>query len=142
MKKRAAAVIVKDGSVLLMQRYTSKQGKFFVFPGGLVEAGETEEQAMIREVREELSIVVLKFKFLFEWYNPYAEPPYEPKQEYYYLVTDFSGQVELGGEEKEFMTENNQYLPVWVKLTEIEKLENLYPETAKQKVLSSLQGIG
>ena len=49
-----AAVIVKDGSILATQRgYGEFKGKW-EFPGGKVEKDEFQEDALIREIKEEL----------------------------------------------------------------------------------------
>lgn len=61
MKKHVevvAAIIIKDHKVFCAQRgYGFLKGKW-EFPGGKVESGETEEQALIREIKEELSSVI------------------------------------------------------------------------------------
>ena len=53
-----AAVIEKDGHVLIAKR---RQGSRFAgkweFPGGKLEKGETPEQCLKRELREELDII-------------------------------------------------------------------------------------
>ncbi|MBB1199551.1 pyrimidine (deoxy)nucleoside triphosphate diphosphatase [Enterobacteriaceae bacterium 89] len=52
-----AAIIEKDGLILLAQRpVTADQAGMWEFPGGKVEAGETQPQALVRELREELGI--------------------------------------------------------------------------------------
>lgn len=55
----ACALVDQDGRVLIAQR---PQGKplagMWEFPGGKIEAGETPEATLIRELKEELSIDV------------------------------------------------------------------------------------
>jgi 8-oxo-dGTP diphosphatase len=55
----AAALVDLEGRVLLQQRPEGKSlAGLWEFPGGKVEAGETPEDALIRELEEELAIAV------------------------------------------------------------------------------------
>ena len=55
----ACALIDPDGRVLLAQRPEGKaMAGFWEFPGGKVEDGERPEESLIRELKEELGIVV------------------------------------------------------------------------------------
>jgi 8-oxo-dGTP diphosphatase len=53
-----AAIIRKDGCVLLARRQPGeKLTGFWEFPGGKVESGETPDEALTRELFEELGVV-------------------------------------------------------------------------------------
>jgi 8-oxo-dGTP diphosphatase len=55
----ACALIDPDGRVLIAQRPEGKaMAGLWEFPGGKVEGGERPEESLIRELREELGIVV------------------------------------------------------------------------------------
>lgn len=55
----AAALVDRDGRVLLQQRPPGgAMAGLWEFPGGKIEPGETPEQALIRELHEEIGITV------------------------------------------------------------------------------------
>ena len=49
-----AAIIHKDGKILATQRGYGDYKDFWEFPGGKIESGETPEEALVREIKEEL----------------------------------------------------------------------------------------
>jgi 8-oxo-dGTP diphosphatase len=127
MPKRAVGIIIKNNKILLMRRVKNGQ-EYYVFPGGGVEDGENAKMAAIREMNEEVSLDVKLDKLLFKIDN-------QGRQEYYFLIKEFKGTPELGGEEKERMDKDNQYYPTWIILDKIPNLDNLYPEEAKERII-------
>jgi 8-oxo-dGTP diphosphatase len=55
----AAALLAADGRILLQQRAPDRHmAGLWEFPGGKVETDETPEAALVRELREELGIMI------------------------------------------------------------------------------------
>ena len=67
-----AAIIRKGDQVFATQRGYGPWKDYWEWPGGKVEAGETPAQALVREIREELSaeISIDKFLHTVEWDYP------------------------------------------------------------------------
>lgn len=60
--KVVAGIVVRDGRLLLGQRKPDKDHPFlWECPGGKVELGETDYQALTRELREEFDLVAVDF---------------------------------------------------------------------------------
>lgn len=60
----AAAVVIHDGRVLLIRRTQPPDAGAWSIPGGAVELGESVEDALRREVREETGLEVAVGEFL------------------------------------------------------------------------------
>ena len=67
-----AAIIRKDGKIFATQRGYGDFKDWWEFPGGKMEPGETREEALVREIREELSTEIKIDKLLrtVEWDYP------------------------------------------------------------------------
>ena len=62
--KVVAGIIKKDGKIFATQRSHGEFKDGWEFPGGKVEPGETSQQALIRELKEELDVIVSVDDFL------------------------------------------------------------------------------
>lgn len=66
----SAAIIVKDGAVLMVRRRVSEGELMWQFPAGQIEEGEAAEDAAVRETAEETGLVVAATKLLGERVHP------------------------------------------------------------------------
>jgi ADP-ribose pyrophosphatase YjhB (NUDIX family) len=53
-----SAAIIRDGHVLIVRRARAPAYGVFTLPGGVVEAGETLFEAVVREVQEETALLI------------------------------------------------------------------------------------
>ena len=67
-----AALIVHGGRIFATQRGYGEWEGYWEFPGGKVEPGETPEDALVREIKEELAteISVERYVDTIEWDYP------------------------------------------------------------------------
>lgn len=69
-----AAIIRKADKFLICQRPDNKNlGLLWEFPGGKVEAGETNEQAVVRECMEELGVTLKVDSFFMDVTHEYPD---------------------------------------------------------------------
>jgi mutator protein MutT len=72
VRRGAVAVIVRRGRLLLIRRSQQVIAPgMYCFPGGGIEPGETQQQAVIRELQEELGCTVQPRRWLWESVSPW-----------------------------------------------------------------------
>ena len=87
-----AAVIYNDGAYFATQRGYGEFEGMWEFPGGKIEAGESRESALKREIQEELGVNVAIDKFLCTTDSDYPEFHLTM---HCYLCSIESGEIEL-----------------------------------------------
>lgn len=71
VKRGVVAVIEETGRLLVIRRAEGiLAGGSWCFPGGGIEPGESCEQALIREVKEELGVTVQPVQEVWTWERP------------------------------------------------------------------------
>jgi len=121
----AIAVIVnKQGEILISQRqHAADQGGLWEFPGGKVESGETVEEALQRELNEELGICATRMRPLIRF--PYC---YTNQNLFFdvWIVDEFEGEPRaLEGQPLRSVTQD--------------KLVNFHFPAANRAIINALQ---
>ena len=91
--KVVAGLILQNNKLLICQRPNFKDHPLkWEFPGGKIKNDETNEEALIREINEELSINIINCEELIS-YNFNYKDLNKKVFIYFYLVNNFSGKV-------------------------------------------------
>lgn len=131
MRKAARAIIIKDDNFLVMDR--DKFGtKYMSLVGGAIEINETNEQAVLREVKEETGLDVNNPRLVIieDAGDIYGV-------QYIYLCQYIGGEPALTEGSPEFQINQlgkNLFTPKWIKLSELEQA-NLLPKELKEQLL-------
>lgn len=116
MRKAVRAVVVKDDALLVMHR--NKFGEeYYTLVGGGIGVGETPEQAILREAREEANLQLANPRLVYveEAGDPYGN-------QYIYLCDYVSGDIALPPESTEAKIHAlgaNLYEPTWLPISKL-----------------------
>lgn len=109
----SAAIIMKDNKIFVTQRGYGEFKDWWEFPGGKIEEGETPEECLKREIKEELKADINIDKFLCT--VEYDYPNFHLKMECF-ICSLIDGHLELvEAEDAKFITkdqlDNIDFLP-------------------------------
>ena len=130
MRQRSAVVIVTNEELVLIERVRGGR-TYYLFPGGGVEAGETLEQAAVREAREETGLDVTVGPLV-------AEVVHDGNRQFYFLATVIGGTFGSGdGPEMGSAadSEEGSYCPVRIPWSEI-ALRDVRPRPLAEAIIS------
>ncbi len=138
---RVAGIIpMNDGFAFMHRKHVIRNKdyqEYFTFPGGHLEEGETLQEGVIREIKEEFGIHIKVIKKLYELQNDRVN-----MKEYFFLCEYIDGEFGTGdGEEFSGNPEykdSGEYIPEIVKRENIQGLV-LLPLEIKEKFVQDLQ---
>ena len=90
------AIILREGKILLEKRGNEPARGQWTIPGGVVEVGESLEDAVTRETKEETGLIVQSTNLIDVVDQVHFDK--EGKIEYHYVIVDYT--VEATGEAK------------------------------------------
>jgi 8-oxo-dGTP diphosphatase len=134
MRVSARAIVLNGDNLLVMDR--NKFGnKYVSLCGGKVKTGETPEQAVIREIKEETTLDVVNPRLVI------IEEAGEVFGMHYIYLCDYKGgDVKLDPESTEYKINQlgqNIYTPMWVNKKDLPNI-NLLPVKLKEKLIEFL----
>ncbi len=131
MRIRAGGILIEDNKLALIERHRGER-HYFSFPGGGVDKGETFEEAVIREIAEELGLHVQVLRRI-------ADLRFNGEMQYYFLVEKIGGEFGTGtGEEyREYDPNYGTYQPLWLPIVDLPN-HNILPPKLAQLVIRSL----
>ena len=103
-------LIVKNNKILLIKRAIPPFIGYWVLPGGHVEYGERVEEALVRELKEELGIGVKIKKLIGVYSDPKRDPRYHSVT-VAYLCQSASDKIRLNRESSEYRLFSFKKLP-------------------------------
>lgn len=121
MRISARAVIIQEGKVLTMFRRKVKDGitkEYYVIPGGGQDEGETLEETVVRELKEEMNVDIKILGYL-------GQEVWNESTSNYFHCEIVNGTPHLGGEELDRMSQDNYYEPKFIELSLLEKESNI-----------------
>jgi 8-oxo-dGTP diphosphatase len=135
MRRAVRAIIIHENQLLVMHR--NKFGKEYdTLPGGNIEIGETPEQALLREVGDETSVLYKNPRLVF------AEEAGAPYGTQYVYVCDYvSGTPALKHDSEEAAIHRmgqNLYEPKWLSLDDLPSVP-FVSERLKRAILHALK---
>ncbi|EPZ7317638.1 NUDIX domain-containing protein [Vibrio mimicus] len=96
-------LLIKEGACLLERRSAMKASdpNIIAIPGGHIEAGENQAQALQREVQEELGVEATGSVYLCSLYHP---TEIELQLLHYYVVDEWQGEIACHEADEVFWT--------------------------------------
>ncbi len=136
-RNRSQALVCRDGKLLLVEHILFGRD-FFNLPGGGIEAGETPEEAALRELKEETGVAGRILRPLAIEYKPDLE-----SQIYTFLVEIPEDAVPVKGMDPELSPQEQTIIDVrWLALHEIAERDRAYLFGAGLMDVISSFGIG
>jgi ADP-ribose pyrophosphatase YjhB (NUDIX family) len=135
----AARAIIFNGDKMLVMHRDKHGSQYYTLVGGRVQEGETSEQALVREVKEETGLDITAARLVF------TEEHDEPYNSQYIYLCDIASTDNVAiddASEEGFMNRIgiNIHTPVWIYTKSLAKLQFRTPDLHKALVQALKEG--
>lgn len=118
----AGAILTHRGKFLFARRAMDPQKGFLGIPGGFVDPGESSEEAVARECREELGAEITNLRFIASFPNRYGF------KDIWYNVCDFYFEADLVTDPAHLRPDPHEVMElVWLPLDEVKDEDLSFP---------------
>lgn len=125
MRISSRCILIENRNVLLIYRERDGE-KYYVFPGGGIEEGETKEACIKRECKEELGIDIEIKKYVYEVKG-------KDFVQHFFLIRRTAGEIETGNpEEYDVNRKGGIQIPMFVSIDKLKSLNVVSPPIVSQ----------
>lgn len=125
MRMSSRCILIENRNVLLIYRERDGE-KYYVFPGGGIEEGETKEACIKRECKEELGIDIEIKKYVYEVKG-------KDFVQHFFLIRRTAGEIGTGNpEEYDVNRKGGIQIPMFVSIDKLKSLNVVSPPIVSQ----------
>lgn len=125
MRISSRCILIENRNVLLIYRERDGE-KYYVFPGGGIEEGETKEACIKRECKEELGIDIEIKKYVYEIKG-------KDFVQHFFLIRRTAGEIGTGNpEEYDVNRKGGIQIPMFVSIDKLKSLNVVSPPIVSQ----------
>ena len=125
MRISSRCILIENRNVLLIYRERDGE-KYYVFPGGGIEEGETKEACIKRECKEELEIDIEIKKYAYEVKG-------KDFVQHFFLIRRTAGEIGTGNpEEYDVNRKGGIQIPMFVSIDKLKSLNVVSPPIVSQ----------
>lgn len=129
MRKSARAILITQENKLLLMKRTKPGSVYYVTIGGGIDEGETAEQALIRELKEESGSIVTNIQFVFHYDDWEKQNSVD-----FFVCQEIKRTTPTGAEWTKWNSDDNRYELVEFSGDELSDLP-LKPDNIKDKII-------